>query len=157
MISRIDDDAFDNSQRLEILDLSFNGLTNLPPQVFELPSLSKLFLSQNGNMNLAEVIEISKPIQSPLVYIDIGFNELEALPDFGVMPFLVKLNVSGNDYMKVDIRPFSGLCNLKYFINHNMTVVFDDPCDCWTLERWLKDRRVYFSSLECPSYSNGTN
>lgn len=151
MINKIHQDAFFYNTDLRVLDLSLNGIIKLPPQVLQLPSLEKLFLSKNANMNIIDAVDKAKPISSPLKELDIGFNEIDTLPDFGMMPHLVKLNITGNPEVEMSLKSFAGLCNLQILSMDNVTAVFEDPCECWILEKWLRDRNVMFSSWECPS------
>lgn len=153
MISRIDEDAFDENDELAFLDLSLNGLLKVPVQIFHLPSLEHLLLSKNLNMNVVDAVEAAKPISSPLKVLDIGYNELEQLPDFGVMPFLIKYNISGND-ATMSVRMFAGMCSLKYLVNNDSNVYFEDPCECWTLQNWFREREVHFTPMECDNTIN---
>lgn len=149
MLSRIDNNVFEDNGELQTLDLSLNGLTTLPSVVFQLPSLKRLYLSQNLNANIAELIDEIKPIQSPLEFLDLSFNEIEHLPDLGIMPHLVAYNISGNDLSNLEVKHFSGLCRLKFLYNNNVTSYFDDPCECWNVQRWLMDREVLFNKWNC--------
>lgn len=139
----------EDKDELQSLDLSLNALSTLPSVIFQLPSLKRLYLSQNLNANIAELIDKVKPISSPLELLDLSFNEIETLPDLGVMPHLIAYNISGNDVSNPEVRHFSGLCKLKFLYNSNFTSYFDDPCQCWNVQRWLIDRNVLFNKWEC--------
>lgn len=149
MISKIDDVTFEDQDSLETLDISLNGIVNLPPLIFHLPNLRNLYISKNLNINLAETFEKARPIKSPLQRLDISQNELEALPDLGIVPTLVEYNISGNGEMLIRARDFAGLCNLRILDNNNVTGIFDSPCECWRVEKWLVARKVQFSSFLC--------
>lgn len=149
MIGKIDETAFDNQDDLTTLDVSLNGIISLPPVIFQLPSLQNLYLSRNLNINLAETIEKAKPIKSPLMKLDISNNELETLPELGIIPTLMIYNISGNGEIHLKPSHFSGLCNLKVLDTANITGVFFHQCDCWIIENWLKERGVTFTSLDC--------
>lgn len=153
MINRIDHDAFEENDDLTFLDLSLNGLLKVPVQIFHLPALEHLLLSKNVNMNVVDVVESAKPISSPLKVLDISYNDLEELPDLGVMPYLVKYNISGNDAI-MTVRSMAGLCSLKYLANNDSKVYFEEPCDCWTLGSWLQERGVHFTPFECDDTIN---
>lgn len=152
MISRIDDDAFEDND-LTFLDLSLNSLLKVPSQIFHLPSLEQLLLSKNLNMNVVEAVESAKPISSPLKVLDISYNELDELPDLGIMPYLIKYNISGND-ANMSVRSLAGLCSLKQFVNNDSTLNFENPCDCWILQNWLKERGVRFTPFDCYEETN---
>ncbi|KAL3266204.1 hypothetical protein HHI36_010387 [Cryptolaemus montrouzieri] len=146
---KIEDNAFDGKTDLTTLDLSNNGMTKIPLDIFHLPSLQSLYLSQNTNTNIVETMEEAKPITSPLTQFDISFSEIERLPEIGLLPTLVKYNISGNNLVELNIKHFSGLCGLKYLITNNITVNLQEPCDCWNTNRWLKSKNVIFSPFDC--------
>ncbi|KAF5277200.1 hypothetical protein FQR65_LT03906 [Abscondita terminalis] len=149
LLTHMENSTFEDLSGLMSLDLSLNGISHLPPVVFHLPSLKRLYLSQNQNINIIEVVEETKPITSPLETLDISFNELETLPNFGVMPNLWLYNISGNNLVSMKLRDVAGFCNLKKLANSNFTAYFDDPCDCWNLQTWLEDRNVNFTKIRC--------
>ncbi|GJQ67973.1 hypothetical protein Trydic_g10639 [Trypoxylus dichotomus] len=149
MIMNVDESAFKSMTSLEILDMSSNSLVKIPPLVFQLPSLYKLYFSHNQYTNIVEDIENLKPITSPLEYLELAFNDLAELPNLGVLPTLLYFNISGNAYIKMNTSKFAGICNLKFLYNNNTTAWFDDPCDCWILEMWLEIRGVKFHPFNC--------
>lgn len=151
-IAEIEDEAFVNQNSLNTLDISINPLIEIPTMIFHLPSLMNLYLSQmNMNMNIAEIVEKSKPITSPLAHVDISLSEIDTLPDFGILPSLIKYNISGNNFQPVRVRvsDLSGLCKLKIFDNQNVSAIFDTECDCWNINNWLKVRGVKFAPFKC--------
>ena len=149
MILEIEKEAFDGQTSLEVLDLSSNVLKTIPETIFHLPSLTRLYLSQNEHTNVVEEIEKNNEITSPLVYFDISYNNLLTLPNLGVLRTLVKYNISGNDGIKLKIQDFAGICNLNILVNDKLTATFDDECDCVNTERWFKERSVIFTSFKC--------
>lgn len=155
LLTNLENAAFEDLDELLVLDLSINGISKLAPIIFQLPSLKKLFLSQNQNMNIIEVVEESSPITSPLERFDIGFNELETLPDLGVMPYLILYNISGNNLLNMSPKDVAGMCNLKKLANDNFTVSFNVPCDCWNVKNWFKERDVKFTNFECSVKETG--
>jgi len=149
LLTNLENSTFEDMDDLISLDLSLNGISKLPEVIFHLPSLKRLYLSHNQNMNIIEVVDETKPITSPLEAIDISFNKLEVLPDFGVMPHLMLYNISGNNLMNMEMKDISGLCNLQQLANDNFTTFFGNPCDCWNIQRWLRERGVKFTKIEC--------
>lgn len=153
MVTTISDEAFEEQDELQTLDLTMNSLQKLPAVIFRLPSLKSLYLGQNLNINIVDTIENAKPIASPLTYLDISLLTDEdpiEMPNFGVLPDLTKLNITGNVFD--DLRPehFAGLCKLKYLMNSNVTVYFSSQCDCWNINKWLNERNVQFTAFDCP-------
>lgn len=153
----IDPDAFDSNTDLQVLDLSLNPISTLPPNIFKLPSLRKLYLSENEWLNIAKAVEEAKPIISPLEFLDISAIPMEVLPDLGVMPYLLKYNISNlPEEVVVSVKHFAGLCNLKFLENTKVSAKFEDPCECLTLEKWLKERKVRFKPFNCHAeYTEG--
>lgn len=149
MIMNVDENAFDGKTSLEILDISSNSFVKIPPNIFNLPSLNKLYFSHNQNTNIVQDIANLKPILSPLIYLELAFDDLPELPDLGLLPTLLYFNITGNAHIKLNASRFAGICNLKVFYNNNTTVIFDDPCECWTLQRWLEGRDVEFYPFNC--------
>lgn len=154
----INEESFEGKDYLQILDLTLNGLTKVPPVLFHLPSLQVLYLSQNLNMNIADAIEEAKPITSPLLRLDISYvmtEEPNELPDLGLIPTLEKYNISGNKVLSLKPKHFAGLCSLKILDKTNMSIHYEQPCDCWTINRWLKDRHVAFEDFVCSIPATG--
>lgn len=148
----IDSDAFDSNTDLQVLDLSLNPITTLPENIFKLPSLRKLYLSENEWLDIAKTVDAAKPITSPLEFLDISAIPMNILPDLGVMPYLLKYNISNiPQEVSVSVKHFAGLCNLKFLENAKVSTTFDDPCECLTLENWLKERKVRFKPFNCLS------
>ncbi|KAF2891609.1 hypothetical protein ILUMI_14564 [Ignelater luminosus] len=155
MIIKLENSTFQDMDKLISLDLSINGLSKLPPVIFHLPSLKRLYLSQNQNINIVETVEEASPITSPLESLDIGFNDLETLPNLGIMPYLLLYNISGNNLDNMEIKDVAGLCNLKTLVNDNFTTYFTNPCDCWNIQRWLKEKKVKFMEMLCEVQTQG--
>lgn len=147
----IDSDAFDSNTELQVLDLSLNPLRELPQNLFKLPALRKLYLSENEWLDIVKIIEEAKPITSPLEFLDISAIGMKTLPDLGVMPYLIKYNISNlPNEVEISIKHFAGLCNLQFLENAKISATFEDPCECLTLEKWLKERNIRFKSFNCP-------
>ncbi|KAJ8938870.1 hypothetical protein NQ318_008020 [Aromia moschata] len=73
--------------------------------------------------------------------------------DFGTMPLLATMNITGNNYVTITPKHFANLCNLQILYNSNVTATYD-LCDCWIINRWLGERGVKFDTLECPEDKN---
>lgn len=155
LLVSLDDELFKDMANLETLDLSVNALGKIPPAIFHLPKLKTLYLSQNWNINIAESIEDAKPIsQSSLTKLDISYITEEGasadFPDFGDLPYLAFLNISGDQFNYLSTRHFAGLCNLQILVNVNVTSEYEQDCDCWKINQWLQQRKVQFTNLMCP-------
>ncbi|KAF5306955.1 hypothetical protein FQA39_LY00185 [Lamprigera yunnana] len=148
LLTNLDNSTFEDLTSLISLDLSLNGISHLPPGVFHLPSLKRLYLSQNQNINI-DVVEETKPITSPLETLDISFNDLQILPNFGIVPSLWLYNISGNNLLSMKIKDVAGLCKLKKLANANFSAYFANPCDCWNLQKWFTIRGVEFTKIAC--------
>ncbi|XP_060537340.1 tsukushi [Cylas formicarius] len=153
LIMNLEGECFKDLNYLETLDLSLNAIRNVPPAIFQLPSLKTLYLSQNLNINIAETIEKAKPISSPLSKLDFSFiterEDIVDFPDFGEMPFLAFLNITGNHFSYISPRHFAGMCNLQILANENVTNEFEDNCDCWRINNWLLTKNVKFTLFPC--------
>ncbi|XP_076262659.1 toll-like receptor 2 type-1 isoform X2 [Rhynchophorus ferrugineus] len=153
LITKIEDDTLADLGKLETLDLSLNGLGKIPPGIFQLPSLKMLYLSKNTNLNISETIDTVRPITSPITKLDISQitseNESRDFPNFGEMPFLAILNISGNQFNYLMPKHFAGLCNLELLDNKNVTTSFKSYCDCLDLNKWLEERNVKFTQFHC--------
>lgn len=147
----IESDTFDSNTDLQVLDLSLNSISDLPSNLFKLPSLRKLYLSENEGLKIVDVIDKAKPITSPLEFLDVSVIPMETLPDLGIMPHLVKYNISHipSERIIISVKHFAGLCNLKFLENAKISAFFQDPCECIVLENWLKERKVRFKPFNC--------
>jgi leucine-rich repeat transmembrane neuronal protein 1/2 len=96
MINSIEDDTFANLVYLEALDLSGNGLRDVPPEIFSLPLLRNLYIADNGfgDRGFDKVKALAKPLKAPLKILSIANNRLFQIPDLGILPELYKLNLS---------------------------------------------------------------
>ncbi|KAJ8982810.1 hypothetical protein NQ317_010431 [Molorchus minor] len=157
LISLLDEETFEGMNSLSTLDLALNALVKVPKTLFQLPALKSLYLSQNVNINIAETAEEVKPILSPLTLLDISYISVEEptdFPDFGSMPLLATLNITKNQYKSVKPNHFAGLCNLQVLVTNNVTIEFENDCDCWIINNWLTERNVIFLPLGCPVQEN---
>ena len=79
------------------LDLQWNKLREIPPNLLELPSLNELNLSHNNLVNIPDVPEWS----ASLVVLDLSYNRLSSLSNSAVAPTLKNLNISNNRFRSV--------------------------------------------------------
>lgn len=149
IITEISDDSLEDKSYLHTLDISVNPFHKIPSVLFHLPALKSLRMGRIRSEHIVSDIEDAKPITSPLTYLDLSHNKLNRLPDLGLLPTLLYYNVTGNMHVKMNITHFAGLCNLEQFINQGFTADFEDPCECWRTEMWLKERKVNFTSFQC--------
>ncbi|XP_018569576.1 slit homolog 3 protein isoform X2 [Anoplophora glabripennis] len=149
----LQNDTFEDLTDLISLDMSQNNIKRIPSSVFNLPSLDKLYLRQNFNLNMVASLENVKPIKSPISVIDISSTTEEdsasEFPDFGPMPYLSTLNISENRFQIIAPRHLAGLCNLQTLININVSNNYLDSCDCWIINKWLLERKVQFNTFTC--------
>ncbi|KAG5871476.1 hypothetical protein JTB14_002803 [Gonioctena quinquepunctata] len=153
LIVKLDDDVFTDLHSVFALDLSINEITKVPVSIFKMPSLATLYLSKNSNMNIIDALETAKPIASPLQKVDISFTtdeeNITEFPDFGPLPSLIQLNITGNKYIIMKLKNFVGFCSLEVLLNDNVTTGFEKACDCWRINRWMNVSGVKFTPFAC--------
>lgn len=156
MINHIEDDSFVQLTSLEALDLSGNGLLEVPPEIFNLPLLRNLYIADNsfGDRGFETLQNLEKPIKAPLKVLSIANNRLYKIPDFGILPELHKLNLSLNSMRDLTPQQFSPFCNIKE-IDLNSTSM--EKCRCEEVTRFLfRKREAYLlSSFYCDAISSG--
>ncbi|XP_066152962.1 tsukushi-like isoform X2 [Euwallacea fornicatus] len=160
LIVNLEDDTFGELSSLETLDLSTNAITKIPASLFKLSSLKTLYLSNNMNINIAELIEEATPIhESSLTKLDISFiteeNSPTDFPDFTELPLVANLNITGDQFSVISPEHFAKLCNLQILANHNVTTEYEDVCDCWKINNWLTSRKVQFTPFYCSLNEQG--
>jgi Leucine rich repeat len=175
MINRIEDDTFSKLLNLEALDLSGNGLLEVPAEVFNLPLLRNLYIADNSftDRGFGKVQELAKPLKAPLKILNIANNRLFKMPDLGVLPMLYTLNVSVRNFQRYvikffsltpvfqsnsmrDLTPqqFSPFCNIKEIDLNNTNM---EKCRCEEVTRFLYRKReaILMSSFYCDAISSG--
>ncbi|KAD4179253.1 hypothetical protein E3N88_27844 [Mikania micrantha] len=87
--------SFNGLTQVEVLELSENSLTGtIPGWFFLIPSLQQVNLANNNFTG----VEILKPINSNLIAVDLGFNQIAGYPpaNFSAYPMLASLTLSYN-------------------------------------------------------------
>lgn len=141
MINRVEDETFTKLTNLEVLDLSGNSLDRIPPEIFNLNSLRNLYLA---DLRFADrqfettLNSVDKPIKAPLNLLSIASNRLTRIPDFGVLPYLHRLNISHNNMRDLTMQQLSPFCQLKLI---DLTDTDMDKCQCSKLLKFLFVKR----------------
>lgn len=132
--------AFTNLHYLEVLDLSTNGCTDLPGNLFQLPYLRKVFLHNN---RLSDNLFNHADIKSPLNFLQLSKNRLCRIPQMGPVPTLVHLNVSENFIVSVTPEELAPFCTLKVLDLSKNPIRFNtSTCECQALNSWLNAREI---------------
>lgn len=156
MINKVEDDTFVKLTSLEALDLSGNGLLEVPVEIWDLPLLRNLYIADNsfGDRGFEPIKNIQKPIKAPLKILSIANNRLFKIPDIGILPELHKLNLSSNVMRDLTPQQFSPFCNLKE-VDLNNTAM--EKCRCEEVTKFLfRKRDAYLSSsFYCDAISSG--
>lgn len=145
MILKIEIGTFSHLTLLETLDLSQNGLQMVPTEILNLPNLRKLYLADNDLENKG-FESIEKPVKAPLVYLNIAATEIDKLPDLGILPDLIHLNISMNKLKHLKPEQFAPLCQLKH-VDFNKTDVGD--CDCHKINMFIEYELQKSAILQC--------
>ncbi|KAJ6644258.1 Tsukushi, partial [Pseudolycoriella hygida] len=148
MIQSIGPNTFAQLTYLEAIDLSTNGLTTLPMELFSLPALRHLHAADNPMIHLHKDLKnVSKPVSAPLKLINLSSCKLNKVPDFGVLPDLWKLNISSNDMLDITPQQLSPLCGLTTIDVNNTRI---PPCPCHTLVTYFRKRSIAVANgLHC--------
>ena len=149
MILKVEAGTFSLLELLETLDLSNNGLRTVPPDIFNLPMLRKLYLADNELRNEG-FASIKRPVKAPLVYLSIASTEIDRIPDLGILPGLFHLNISMNLLKQLTPEQFAPLCQIKY-VDLNGTKV--GGCQCVKINMFMDQELKRLPILDC----GGTN
>ncbi|EDW74655.1 uncharacterized protein Dwil_GK15793 [Drosophila willistoni] len=126
MILSVEPGTFAPLTSLQEVDLSNNGLTTIPMELFQLPRLRNLYIDSNELRSLdLELLE--KPIQAPLEYLNVANCELQDIPDLGILPKLWQLNASMNPLHNFNIDRLANFCHLSVI---DLTRTQLSSCSC---------------------------
>lgn len=156
-IHSIEEASFDKLEYLEVLDLSYNGLSHLPKSLLTLPRLRKLYIEDNLFKTFDYVVT------SPLAFLHLAKNaDLATFPRLDVQPDLTYLNISYTRITDItidDIAPFCSLQSLDAFKDPPLMAPAYN-CDCSVLLKWLQLHRVKarlpFNTSTCQQCPNVT-
>lgn len=147
--NRITDDSLpDNlfaSPQLQVVDLSFNQLTQVPSGLSEVKSLLVLNLSDNHIKMVQKELFANCP---SLMVLDLSNNDIIGFPtNLRRMPNLQSLNLSNNPLTLSQLRSISGLKKLTTLLLSNTSRRLDNiPSDLDTLPN-LQDLDISENSL----------
>jgi Leucine-rich repeat (LRR) protein len=148
-VQTIAEHAFVPTYYLEVLDLSKNGLLELPKSLFQLQSLRNLYLSDN---QLTDTVFDIAGIRSPLQWLYLANNKLSRFPKLNPLTSLTLLNVSHNLISHVTIEDVASLCSLQMLDITGNPIKFDQKsCTCYELKEWINFRSIKVISLILPS------
>lgn len=132
--------------KLEILDLSRNNLVIVPTEIFNLPQLRVLLISDNI-FESYDFAKVPRPIKAPLESLDVANCSLTVIPDLGMLPQLTFLNISYNKLRNVEPRSFAPYCQLSEI---DLTDTIENKCLWCQIERFLLlKRNVIFGGKMC--------
>lgn len=153
-VHTVDADALEALTELELLDLSFNAIKEVPAGLPK--SLHKLYL--NGNP-VQDTQHLGRAVG--LQVLGLRFCDLNAYPALGLMPNLVELDVSENGGIRyLDPVQLAGTCRLAK-LNVSGADLFppEDPashCQCRRVVEWARTYKIQVTGLgQCPDPVDG--
>ncbi|XP_055385332.1 leucine-rich repeat-containing protein 4C isoform X2 [Condylostylus longicornis] len=154
MIISIEPDTFSSLTFLEEIDLSNNGLTIIPLELFQLPMVRNVYLDSNP-LRLDNMNELSTPIAAPLEYLNIADCELRDIPDLGILPHLWHLNASKNPLDLFSVTTLGTMCHLKSIDLYETNMPF---CACHSSNQYLNFLGVKTNyNFNCDKNDNKNN
>lgn len=140
----------------QAIDLSINALSTISLELFKLPRLRNLYYNHNILLHINHDLQsLERPIVAPLQKINLAGCRLSALPDFGILPELVHLNISNNAFDQITPQQFSPFCQLKFVVIENSTLM--SPCMCKSLQSYFDRRLITIrDTFDCPTIHEGT-
>lgn len=142
-VQSIAERAFEPTYYLEVLDISKNGLTELPSTIFQLQSLRNLYLSDN---KLADAVFNVSNVCSPLQWLHVSSNRLTRLPQLGHMSTVTVLNVSRNYIERITTEDIAPLCSLQVLDLTDNPIRFNQSsCECYEFKEWMVFRNIKVS------------
>ncbi|XP_055311112.1 chondroadherin-like isoform X2 [Sitodiplosis mosellana] len=150
-IKTIEKGTFAHLTGLEAIDLSSNSLSSISVELFKLPRLRNIYYSDNPLLKIGNDLKhLEKPITAPLQKLFMAYCDLSSIPDLGILPDLVYLNVSFNLFDEITPQQFSPLCSLNTLVIENSTHL--SPCTCKSLQAYLDRRLIYVNhTFDCPT------
>lgn len=145
MIVEIEPGTFAQLAELEALDLSKNSLRFVMPEVLNLPRLRNFYIAENLLMNVGFSL-IQKPVKAPLERLNIAATKIDQIPDFGILPDLIHLNISKNSLTHLAAEQFAPLCQLND-VDLNKTEV--EACHCAQINHFMKRDPERHPLLKC--------
>jgi Leucine-rich repeat (LRR) protein len=145
MITKIQAGTFSSLTSLETLDLRTNGIRVVAAEIFNLPSLKKLYLAEN-ELGIAGFIEIKKPVAAPLIYLNIASTEVDRIPDLGLLPELETIILADNDLKNILPEQFAPFCELT-FVDLNQTNIAS--CQCHRINLFMSEKMRKNPMLNC--------
>ncbi|KAL7306671.1 hypothetical protein TKK_0001346 [Trichogramma kaykai] len=134
-VQQVADQAFAPTYYLEALDLSKNGLLELPRSLFQLPFLRNLYLNDN---QLTDATFNVTGVRSALSWLFLSGNKLTRLPRLHPLPTLATLNVSHNFISRVTVDEIAPMCSLTSLVLTGNPLKFDEnTCDCYVFKKWI--------------------
>ncbi|XP_034110399.1 tsukushi isoform X1 [Drosophila albomicans] len=128
MILSVEPGTFEPLTALQEVDLSNNGLTTIPMELFQLPKLRNLYMDSNDLRELHQDLALLEtPIRAPIEYLNVANCELHDIPDLGILPNLWQLNASSNPLSNFDMNKLGNLCHLRVI---DLTKTQISPCSC---------------------------
>ncbi|XP_029163225.1 asporin-like [Nylanderia fulva] len=138
-ITEIDEEAFANQPYLKLLDLRLNDCDTLSKSLFQLPYLHTLYLGYNHLNDSVFKVKVT----SPLKLLQLTKNELTTIPNIGVQPTLLNLNVSYNKITSISTEDLAPFCSLKELDLTGNSINFKaGSCDCQRFIAWVKLRQI---------------
>ncbi|OXU22094.1 hypothetical protein TSAR_003230 [Trichomalopsis sarcophagae] len=151
-VQQVAEGAFQPTYYLEVLNLSDNGLFELPRSLFQLQSLRNLYVNSN---KLGDSSFNVSGVRSPLNWLHASNNQLTRLPRLAPLAMLTKLNVSHNHISRLSSEDIAPLCSLQLLdLTGNPLKFSENNCECHEFNKWIKKRSIQLipkPQLECPS------
>lgn len=93
-------------------------------------------------------------MKAPLQLLNIGSCRLNVVPNLGILPQLVVMNISNNPLREVTAQQFSGFCSLTSIEIQNATEM--PPCMCKAINIYFRNRTITMKNgLDCSTESEG--
>lgn len=91
---------------------------------------------------------------APLKKLSFANCRLESVPNLGILPDLVLLNMSFNQMQQVTPQQFSPYCSLQMVALENTTQM--NPCMCKSLQAYFERRQIKLVDyFDCPTIYEG--